>query len=215
MEQRARRRDRYGARSWPRARRRAGHACATLRRTTWRRSTTPDRSAATRRHRNARSSPVDSPEQDWASARRPDLSRLPPGRDARSRDRDDRPRLARPRTGRSATPSRSSTSDRAELPVVYTIDAGAYDIVVNGDHLLAWGVEPSDIQDAAMGNLAALVGTARVDRRDLGRAPADQLRHRQRLGRGADPAARGASRISRRSSGRSAGSSSACPSGTC
>ena len=31
----------------------------------------------------------------------------------------------------------------AGLPVVYTLDAGAYDIVVNGDHLLSWGVEPS------------------------------------------------------------------------
>jgi uncharacterized protein YtpQ (UPF0354 family) len=48
----------------------------------------------------------------------------------------------------------------AELPVVYTINAGAYDIVVNGDHLLAWGVEPSEIQDAALRNLAAWSATA-------------------------------------------------------
>ena len=48
----------------------------------------------------------------------------------------------------------------AELPVVYTIDAGAYDIVVNGDHLLAWGVEPSEVQDAALGNLATWSATA-------------------------------------------------------
>jgi hypothetical protein len=41
------------------------------------------------------------------------------------------------------------------LPVVYTMDAGAYDVVVNGDHLLSWGVEPSDVQDAAMANIAA------------------------------------------------------------
>ncbi|MDO8483860.1 MAG: hypothetical protein Q7S35_02805 [Candidatus Limnocylindrales bacterium] len=43
----------------------------------------------------------------------------------------------------------------AGLPVVYTMDAGGFDIVVNGDHLLSWGVEPSAIQDAAMGNLSA------------------------------------------------------------
>lgn len=43
----------------------------------------------------------------------------------------------------------------AGLPVVYTIDAGGFDIVVNGDHLLSWGVEPSAIQDAAMRNLSA------------------------------------------------------------
>ena len=43
----------------------------------------------------------------------------------------------------------------AGLPVVYTMDAGGFDIVVNGDHLLSWGVEPSAIQDAAMRNLAS------------------------------------------------------------
>lgn len=43
----------------------------------------------------------------------------------------------------------------AGLPVVYTMDAGGFDIVVNGDHLLSWGVEPSAIQDAAMRNLGA------------------------------------------------------------
>jgi uncharacterized protein YtpQ (UPF0354 family) len=48
----------------------------------------------------------------------------------------------------------------AGLPVVYTIDAGAYDIVVNGDHLLAWGIEPAEIQDAALRNLAAWSATA-------------------------------------------------------
>ena len=43
----------------------------------------------------------------------------------------------------------------AGLPVVYTISAGAFDIVVNGDHLLSWGIEPAELQDAAMRNLAA------------------------------------------------------------
>lgn len=43
----------------------------------------------------------------------------------------------------------------AGLPVVYTMDAGGFDIVVNGDHLLSWGVEPSAIQDAAIRNLSA------------------------------------------------------------
>ncbi len=42
----------------------------------------------------------------------------------------------------------------AGLPVVYTMAAGGFDVVVNGDHLLSWGVEPADIQDAAMRNLS-------------------------------------------------------------
>ena len=40
------------------------------------------------------------------------------------------------------------------LPVVYTMAAGGYDVVVNGDHLASWGVSRSSIQDAAMRNLA-------------------------------------------------------------
>jgi hypothetical protein len=48
----------------------------------------------------------------------------------------------------------------AGVPVVYTIDAGSFDIVVNGDHLLSWGVEPAEIQDAALRNLAAWSATA-------------------------------------------------------
>ena len=42
----------------------------------------------------------------------------------------------------------------AGLPVVYTIDAGAYQIVVNGDHLMSWAVGAEQIQDAAMRNLS-------------------------------------------------------------
>lgn len=41
-----------------------------------------------------------------------------------------------------------------DLPVIYTLGAGGFDIIVNGEHLLSWGVEPSAIQDAAMANLA-------------------------------------------------------------
>jgi hypothetical protein len=40
------------------------------------------------------------------------------------------------------------------IPLVYTLDAGAYDVIVNGDHLLSWGVSAADIQDTAMRNLA-------------------------------------------------------------
>jgi hypothetical protein len=41
------------------------------------------------------------------------------------------------------------------LPIVYTLNVGAYDVIVNGDHLLSWGVAPTAIQDAAMENLRA------------------------------------------------------------
>ena len=48
----------------------------------------------------------------------------------------------------------------AGLPVVYTLNVGAYDVIVNGDHLLSWGVTPEAIQDAAMANLRAWSATA-------------------------------------------------------
>ena len=41
----------------------------------------------------------------------------------------------------------------AGLPVVYALDAGAFDVIVSGDHLRTWGIGPAELQDAAMGNL--------------------------------------------------------------
>lgn len=46
------------------------------------------------------------------------------------------------------------------LPVVYALHAGAYDVIVNGDHLLSWNVGPEAIQDAAMRNLEAWASQA-------------------------------------------------------
>lgn len=46
------------------------------------------------------------------------------------------------------------------IPVVYALDVGAFDVIVNGDHLLTWGVTATDIQDAALRNLAAWSATA-------------------------------------------------------
>src|SRR4029453_13491716 len=41
------------------------------------------------------------------------------------------------------------------IPVVYALHAGGFDVIVNGDHLLSWGVDAAAIQDAALRNLAA------------------------------------------------------------
>ena len=41
----------------------------------------------------------------------------------------------------------------AGLPVVYALDAGAFDVIVSGDHLRTWGIGPAELQDAAMSNL--------------------------------------------------------------
>jgi len=104
-------------------------------------------------------SPLDSPEQDWTHAR--DIiypAFRPVGIQGLDIEAFDREALA-------AHPGLSHAQPLldvgpAELPVVYTLDAGAYDIVVNGDHLLSWGVEPSEVQDAALRNLARWSSTA-------------------------------------------------------
>ena len=117
------------------------------------------RSAATRRRLRPTTSPADAPEQDWASAR--DLlypAFRPVGTLGLAVDTIDRETLAAHSAQSHAQPLLDVGP--AGLPVVYTIDAGAYDIVVNGDHLLSWGVEPSEIQDAALRNLAAWSATA-------------------------------------------------------
>ena len=119
------------------------------------------------------------------------LPGVPAGRDAGPRDRDASTATSLAAHGRQSHAQPLLDDGPAGLPVVYTIDAGAYDIVVNGDHLLSWGVEPAEIQDAAMRNLGRWSATRAVDRRDLRRPPADQLGHRRRLGRRPDPAARG------------------------
>jgi hypothetical protein len=105
------------------------------------------------------SSPADTPEQDWTRAR--DLlypAFRPVGTGGLAMDSIDRETLAAHAQQSHAQPLLDQGP--AGLPVVYTIDAGAYDIVVNGDHLLGWGVEPAEIQDASLRNLASWSATA-------------------------------------------------------
>ena len=109
--------------------------------------------------RESTTSAADSPEHDWSRAR--DLIRpafRPIGTQGLAMDSIDRDNLLAHANKSHAQPLIDAVP--VGLPVVYTIPAGGFDIVVNGDHLLSWGVLPSDIQDAAMGNLAAWSATA-------------------------------------------------------
>ena len=134
---------------------------ATPRRTSSRRSTTSSPVSGHVPAPESTASAVDSPEHDWELAR--DLVRpafRPVGTQGLA-DRGHRARRRWPSTRCRATPSRSLDAGPAGLPVVYAIPAGGFDIVVNGDHLLSWGIEPVELQDAAMRNLARLGGDAR------------------------------------------------------
>jgi hypothetical protein len=104
-------------------------------------------------------SAVDTPEHDWGRAR--DLVRpafRPVGTAGLPIETIDRETLAQHSMQSHAQPLLDIGP--AELPIVYTIAAGGFDIVVNGDHLLSWGIQPEELQDAAMANLAAWAATA-------------------------------------------------------
>jgi len=100
----------------------------------------------------ATESAVDSPEHDWERAKELIYPAFRPvGTQGLSIETLDRDSLSTHGAMSHAQPLLDVGP--AGLPVVYTIDAGAYDIVVNGDHLLSWGIEPAAIQEAAMANL--------------------------------------------------------------
>jgi hypothetical protein len=47
-----------------------------------------------------------------------------------------------------------------ELGVVYAMDVGAFDVIVNVDHLLDWGVSGAELRDTALSNLGRWSSTA-------------------------------------------------------
>lgn len=104
-------------------------------------------------------SPAEAPEHDWSLAQtlvRPAFR--PVGTQGLQLHSIDRDTLMAHATKSHAQPI--IDIGPVDLPVVYTIPAGGFDIVVNGDHLLTWGIEPAELQDAAMANLAAWSATA-------------------------------------------------------
>jgi hypothetical protein len=96
---------------------------------------------------------TESPEHDWSAASRIIFPAL-------------RPVGEQGLTVASLTPeSLSADSSRTHsqplvdegpcgIAVVYALHASGFDVIVNGDHLLSWGVGAEDIQDAALRNLA-------------------------------------------------------------
>src|SRR5262245_16402732 len=46
------------------------------------------------------------------------------------------------------------------LAVVYVLHAGGFDVIVNGDHLLSWGVPTDAVQEAALRNLSTWSASA-------------------------------------------------------
>jgi hypothetical protein len=104
-------------------------------------------------------SAVDSPEHDWELAKgvvHPAFR--PVGTQGLALDSIQRETLLAHASKSHAQPI--VDEGPAGLPVVYVIPAEGFDIVINGDHILSWGIEPAELQDAAMRNLAAWSATA-------------------------------------------------------
>ena len=99
-------------------------------------------------------SPADSPEHDWSAASALIFPAFRPvGTQGQRIDRIDAVTLEQMATKSHNQPL--TDEGPCDLVVVYVLPAGGFDVVVSGDHLLSWGVQPSEVQDAALANLRA------------------------------------------------------------
>jgi uncharacterized protein YtpQ (UPF0354 family) len=94
------------------------------------------------------------PEHDWAAASTTIFPVLrPTGTHGAPLDELDEARLAFEGTKQHALPL--VDQGPATLMVVYVLRKPAYDVVINADHLLGWGVGAEALRTTALGNLRA------------------------------------------------------------
>ena len=99
------------------------------------------------------------PEHDWAAAvDRVFPSLRPAGTHGAPLDELDEARLVHEGMKKHALPI--VDEGPADLAIVYVLRQPAYDVIVNADHLLTWGVDARTLRDAAMANLRAWSATA-------------------------------------------------------
>jgi len=104
-------------------------------------------------------SPSAAPEHDWSAAAARIFPALRPigTRGARLDDLDEA-RLVHEGTKKHALPL--VDDGPADIAVVYVLREPSYDVVINADHLLTWGVDAQTLRDAATANLRAWSSTA-------------------------------------------------------
>jgi hypothetical protein len=108
---------------------------------------------------DAPASPSEAPEHQWEAAADHIFPALrPSGTHGAQLDDLDEVRLAHEGMKKHALPL--IDPGPADLSVVYVLREAAYDVVINADHLLTWGVEPQALRDRAMANLRAWSATA-------------------------------------------------------
>jgi hypothetical protein len=96
-----------------------------------------------------RVAPSLAPEHDWTAAARVVRPALRP---LGTTGVDGHERVAPQSHGASTKPI--VAAGPAGLPVVYVIPASGFDVLVGMEHLLAWGVGPEQVHEAAMANLS-------------------------------------------------------------
>ena len=103
--------------------------------------------------------PSATPEHDWEAARDHVFPALrPSGTHGASLDDLDELRLQHEGMKKHALPL--IDDGPAGLSIVYVLRGPSYDVVVNAEHLLTWGIEAQALRDAAMGNLASWSASA-------------------------------------------------------
>ena len=92
------------------------------------------------------------PEHDWSAASASVFPSLrPTGTQGAPLDDMDEARLSHEAMRQHALPI--VDDGPADLSIVYVLRQPAYDVIVNADHLLTWGVDAQTLRDAAMANL--------------------------------------------------------------
>jgi hypothetical protein len=94
----------------------------------------------------------EAPEHEWSAASSRILPLLrPPGTAGTALAGLDRASLASEGLKHHALPVLDPGP--ADLQIAYVIRVSSFDVLVNADHLLSWGIEPAVLRDAAMENL--------------------------------------------------------------
>jgi hypothetical protein len=115
--------------------------------------------AAPLAHHETAASIAESPEHDWTAAARLLVPLLrPSGTQGMAVTSIDASALAADSTRSHSQPL--VDEGPCDLSVVYAIPGTGFDVIVNADHLLSWGVGIEAVQDAAMANLAAWSASA-------------------------------------------------------
>lgn len=109
--------------------------------------------------RSGSGSLADTPEHDWGRAGRIIYPVLrPAGTKGVRADRVDREALAAEATRSHSEPLLDEGP--ADLLVVYALQAGGFDVLVNADHLMTWAVPVDELRTTAMGNLSTWSASA-------------------------------------------------------